>query len=148
MNEFEMDMVELLEALGKLLLEEIFNQLSDTSKLHIQAYDSDCRTHGFSGAVYQNEEAIRSEVNIESAPEFSGGREGHLSSEIPVSQIVAILGEPNVDDDPDKVNYSWAYRVNGKEVAIWDYKGSRWSYCGDTDTLKQLFGEEVVYSER
>jgi hypothetical protein len=31
---------------------------------------------------------------------------------------------PNVDDDPDKVRYSWAFTINGRECAIWDWKGS------------------------
>jgi hypothetical protein len=42
-----------------------------------------------------------------------------------VKEINAVLGfEPNVADDPDKVNHSWGFTVKGKNCGIWDYKGS------------------------
>jgi hypothetical protein len=59
-------------------------------------------------------------------------------------QIEKILGFPaNVNDDPDKVIFSWAFKINGMECAIWDYKGShkmqRWSAYDPHKILHTLF---------
>ena len=41
------------------------------------------------------------------------------------ADIEKVLGfPPNIEDDPDKVKYSWGFEVDGKFAAIWDYKGS------------------------
>lgn len=50
-------------------------------------------------------------------------------------QIVNAVGfPPNVRDDPSKVKSSWAFTIDGREAAIWDWKGSEkrneWSYFG------------------
>jgi hypothetical protein len=47
-------------------------------------------------------------------------------------QICKVLGfAPNVEDDPDKVKYSWGFTIDGEPAGIWDYYGSssinRWS---------------------
>lgn len=73
-------------------------------------------------------------------------RQGGL--DVSYETIVSVLGEPNADDDPDKVTYSWAYLVDGEEVAIWDYKGIRWSYYGPHHIMDQLFGAKNVTIER
>ena len=73
-------------------------------------------------------------------------RTGSLPSGVTVEQINDVLGfEPNYQDDPDKVEYSWAASVldtvtgETTDIAIWDYKGSRWSTYGDADVLGRLF---------
>ena len=39
--------------------------------------------------------------------------------------IEKVLGfAPNIEDDPDKVKYSWGFEADGKFAAIWDYKDS------------------------
>ena len=39
--------------------------------------------------------------------------------------IEKVLGfPPNIEDDPDKVKYSWGFEADGKFAAIWDYKDS------------------------
>mgnify|MGYP001212721641 FL=1 len=59
--------------------------------------------------------------------------------------IVTILGEPNVYDDPGKVRWSWGFRVMPDNIpmAIWDWKGSadmgRWSIYGDEKIWVKLF---------
>ena len=85
-------------------------------------------------------------MNIQPATNIASCRQGSLTN-VSYDKIVEVLGEPNVSDDPDKVTYSWAYTVDGQEVAIWDYKGCRWSYYGDTEALKKLFGAENVTHE-
>ena len=71
---------------------------------------------------------------------------GSLSSDWTVDQISEILGfTPNYEDDPDKVEFSWAASVfdtvtgESADIAIWDYKGSRWSTYGSPDVLGKLF---------
>ena len=55
---------------------------------------------------------------------FSTYRTGTIEG-LSVLEIAKKLGfEANVDDDPDKVKYSWAFEIDGKKAAIWDYKGS------------------------
>lgn len=85
-------------------------------------------------------------MKIEPAPHLGGThRQGNL--DVPYDTIVSVLGEPNVDDDPDKVTCSWSYLVDGEHVAIWDYKGWRWSYYGPHHIMDQLFGAENVTIE-
>lgn len=52
---FSIDMEDFLFQLAKIITEEQFNSLDEKHRLHIQAHDEECRTHGFSGAVYQEE---------------------------------------------------------------------------------------------
>lgn len=64
------------------------------------------------------------------------------------ADIVKALGfSPNVDDDPDKVENSWGFTVDGDICAVWDYYGSHhsreWSTFGPTDALKKVFGDAV-----
>jgi hypothetical protein len=61
------------------------------------------------------------------------------------AQIDKVLGfEPNVDDDPYKVKYSWAFNAGGRDCAIWDWKGSHklreFSAYGPKEVLSKLFG--------
>ena len=65
---------------------------------------------------------------------------GSLPYEVTVEQIKAVLGEPNVKDDPDKVRYSWGFMIDDELCGIWDYKGRRWSTFGPTEKIKQLLG--------
>ena len=57
--------------------------------------------------------------------------------------IVDVLGEPNAQDDPDKVRWSWGFEVDGVYCGIWDYKGSgdymQWSTFGPDDVIAGLF---------
>ena len=81
-------------------------------------------------------------MNIEPATNIASHRQGTL--DVSYERIVEVLGEPNLNDDPDTVTHSWGYRVNGQEVAIWDYHGVQWSYYGDYDLLDYLFGRENI----
>jgi len=79
-------------------------------------------------AQYQieNMEAVMQAANavIEPNPNINGYKTGTLTGKSK-QQIEQALGfPPNVDDDPDKVRYSWAFTINGRECAIWDWKGS------------------------
>jgi|GEM_PF-2401237 len=75
-------------------------------------------------------------------------RTGRLDG-ITVDKIEAVLGfSPNVKDDPDKVRYSWGFRVNGYACAIWDYRGSHefntFSTFGPSSVLHALFPDHYV----
>lgn len=84
-------------------------------------------------------------MNIKPCEMQSSSRTGTLTG-ITVSEINEILGfEPNADDDPDKVEHSWAFQVDGTYCGIWDYKGShRWnqfSTFGPDVMLRKVFGK-------
>ena len=64
-------------------------------------------------------------------------------------EIVERLGfKANVPDDECKVRMSWGFEVEGREGAIWDWKGSSfdkaWSAWGPREVFVELFGEEHV----
>lgn len=71
---------------------------------------------------------------------------GSLPSAMTPSEISECLGfEPNIDDDPYKVEHSWCAKVVDQEtgdtynVGVWDYKGVRWSTYGDPYILERIF---------
>lgn len=64
---------------------------------------------------------------------------GSLPSSLSPMDIMNVLGEPNVDDDVDKVEYSWTFTIDDEDCAIWDYRGSRWSTFGPSYKIRQLF---------
>lgn len=75
---------------------------------------------------------------------FSSHRTGTLY-DINVSTINSILGfEGDSADDPDKVENSWKFTVDGIRCAIWDYKGSQrfgqFSTFGPNEVFEKLFG--------
>jgi hypothetical protein len=72
-------------------------------------------------------------------------RTGTLN-DIKAAEITRILGfKSNIQDDPDKVKYSWGFEVDGKLCGIWDYKGSvrlgQFSTYGDHEALAKIFGD-------
>lgn len=78
-------------------------------------------------------------------PNVGGHRTGTLTN-ITKKDIDRVLGfTPNVEDDPDKVKYSWGFTVDGQEYGIWDYKGSwrdkEFSTYGPNNVFALLFGE-------
>jgi hypothetical protein len=55
-------------------------------------------------------------------------------------EISKILGfDSNVLDDAEKVVNSWGFQVNGKDYAIWDYKGSQYFNTFSTFGSKTVF---------
>lgn len=68
-------------------------------------------------------------------------RMGTLNGALTVTDINNVLGfEPNIDDDPSKVKYSWGFEADGVHCGIWDYKGVRWSTYGPKEIFEKLFG--------
>lgn len=70
---------------------------------------------------------------------------GNLTG-LTAAQISKKLGfKPNVEDDPDKVKYSWGFTVDGVRCGIWDYHGSyknkSFSTFGPADALVKVFGD-------
>jgi hypothetical protein len=67
--------------------------------------------------------------------------------ECSLRDIAAILGKPNVQDDPDKVTHSWGFTIDGDHCGIWDYKGVRWSIFYETpeagQKLRDLFSSST-----
>jgi len=79
------------------------------------------------------------------------GKDWSLDESLRPGDIDKILGEGSAakgkeyrcSDDPQKVKYSWAFEVDGKHCAIWDYKGTRWSGYGPKECFQAL-GIKVV----
>lgn len=62
--------------------------------------------------------------NIVPTNEPGACREATLEN-VSYERIVEVLGfKPNIDDDPDKVENSWGFTIDGEPAGIWDYKGS------------------------
>ena len=64
------------------------------------------------------------------------------------ADIEKVLGfPPNIEDDPDKVKYSWGFEADGKFAAIWDYKGSHklrvWSTYDPDGIIATLFNRST-----
>jgi len=74
----------------------------------------------------------------------TGYKTGSLSG-VTKAQLVAILGEPNIDDDESKVTASWGFEFNGVCGAVWDYYSSGqsncWSTFGPDHIFETLFGK-------
>lgn len=84
-------------------------------------------------------------LNIVPNREGGSHKTGSLSEMLTVSDIKEKLGfGANRDDDTSKVKHSWSFTVNGKQCAIWDYKGSRWSTFGPREAFVKIFGEDNV----
>ena len=85
----------------------------------------------------------------------NSGRFGGLDN-VSYARIVEQLGEPNVQDDPTKVDASWAVQhEDGRVLCVWNYKNGQaylgkdgvpvedilfWSYGGDKSLANELFG--------
>jgi hypothetical protein len=89
-------------------------------------------------------------MNIKIIPDPHAGphRTGELTG-VSFPEICTVLGfPPNVDDDPNKVKYSWGFTIDGENFGIWDYKGgwqyNEWSTYGNKAVLRELFGSEYV----
>jgi len=71
-------------------------------------------------------------------------------SGVTYDDLVVTLGEPNVEDDPAKVRWSWGFRMNPSmsPMAIWDWKGSAdhnsWSIYGNSYRWSELFPEATI----
>ena len=83
-------------------------------------------------------------MNIIPRSDLSGSHRTGTLMGIGASTINDILGfEPNVDDDPHKVKYSWGFTVDGVVCGIWDYKDSSsrgiFSTFGPHEIFKKLF---------
>lgn len=79
----------------------------------------------------------------EPGPYRTGTLEGFTAGE-----IEAALGfAANIDDDPDKVKYSWGFMVDGRFAAIWDYYNSHklgvWSTYDPNNVLPLIFKKET-----
>lgn len=78
--------------------------------------------------------------------DFGSSKSWSLDSRLRPGDIDKILGNGKAaagkafrrDDDPSKVKFSWAFLVDGKECAIWDYKGTRWSGYGPKECFEAL----------
>ncbi|MHC4088925.1 MAG: hypothetical protein ACYSVY_01355 [Planctomycetota bacterium] len=86
-----------------------------------------------------------------------GGRRGAIENVL-YADVVELFGLPNVDDDPGKVDASWAVQhTDGRYLAVWNYKnGPRytgrgrvedlnyWSFGGDVSLAREVFGACVI----
>jgi hypothetical protein len=79
-------------------------------------------------------------MNILPHDEAGSHRTGSIDSGYTVAEINRILGfKPNIQDDPQKVKYSWGFTANGQPCGIWDYRGGRWSVFGPQEVFDKLF---------
>ncbi len=80
---------------------------------------------------------------------LSTSHKTHSLINLSKEDIVRALGfEPNESDDPDKVENSWGFTIDGKECGIWDYKGShmfnQWSAYDPHGVMGKIFSGEVM----
>lgn len=68
--------------------------------------------------------------------------------DVTYEQIVAVLGEPNIPDDYEKVRFSWGVTVDGQHAGVWCWKGSsifnRWSIFDPHKVLATAFPQECI----
>ena len=79
---------------------------------------------------------------------FGSHKQGSLMG-LKKADIDKALGfKPNVQDDPYKVKYSWAFTAGGRKCAIWDWKGGwrdgEWSFYGPKEIFQKIFGDDHV----
>lgn len=71
-------------------------------------------------------------------------RTGTLSG-VSYDDLVRMFGPPNIDDDPDKVRWSWGVAVDGQFAGVWDWKRSgdydTWSLYDPHNVIPALFGQ-------
>lgn len=73
-----------------------------------------------------------------------GGKDWSLDDTLLPIDIDRILGvDCRVVDDAGKVRFSWAFKVDGEQCGIWDYKGVRWSGMGPREAFEKL-GIKIV----
>lgn len=92
---------------------------------------------------------MSTKIIIEKYNRPGSSRTGSLKN-ITKEGIEAVLGfPPNVQDDPDKVENSWGFKIDGEAFGIWDYKGSHhvksWSTYGPSQVLIKLFPDNFSY---
>lgn len=89
-------------------------------------------------------------MKIKMIREIGNSRRGGLLASY--SEIVSVLGEPNVTDmnDPRKVKASWGFQdEKGRKGFVWCYREetaegcNHWSVDGDFNLLRDLFGGKV-----
>jgi len=54
------------------------------------------------------------------------------------NEVVRLLGEPNREDDPYKVDASWRVRTKngGHHICVWNYKnGPAYGYCNTVEEI-------------
>lgn len=87
--------------------------------------------------------------------DLKGGmsRIGTLNSKFSPAIISTKLGFKPEKNPNEKVRWMWVFEESGLEMAIWDYRGGKWSIVGHNytedvpkviDYLGKLFGEENV----
>jgi len=79
-------------------------------------------------------------IVVEAVEQVGAYRMGSLPWTLTPEAIISVLGEPNVQDDPEKVEHSWGFTLDGELCGIWDYKGSRWSTYGDNEKIQKVLG--------
>lgn len=76
-------------------------------------------------------------------------KQGELIDTFTPKKIDQIVGaDKRVSDDPSKVKHSWSFLWNGKQCAIWDYYGHRWSIFGPKEAFEDLFGPDTFVFDR
>jgi hypothetical protein len=78
----------------------------------------------------------------------TGSKTGSMSGPS-AKEIAEVLGfKANIEDDTDKVKYSWGFTVDGVHAAIWDYYGSwrqkEWSIYDPENVIAGLFPNAKV----
>lgn len=112
------------------LCEEIITVVNDGSKL-----------------FPESDEEWTGPIAIKQCPgPVDDGREGSLNTGFDV--VVAVLGEPNCEDDPDKVDASWAVTDGKSKLGVWRYKMSKTFSLGGEGNFKalaeRLFGYDKI----
>ena len=84
-------------------------------------------------------------MNVFQIDNVSSYRMGRLNENLTVDNINQTLKfASNSEESSDgKVTHEWQFSADEHECAIWDYKGTRWSFYGPSEVFVKLFGRHV-----
>lgn len=85
---------------------------------------------------------VRTDVRVKNVTRyFARSKQWNLSRELDIDDIQDKLGMEIVNlgvSGDEKVKNEWHFSVDGKNCAIWDYKGARWSAFGPKEVFDKL----------
>lgn len=135
--------------------------LEDIEENHILQADITPREKEMLGDLYYEEDGLAylttlGEMELEEPVirpmQVETSYKQHSLAGLSAAQVAAKIGfTANIQDDPNKVKFSWGFTVNGKACSVWDWKGSHlineFSAFGPVEELRLVFGEALQTRE-